>query len=33
MPIDIKDAFNTLRWKTIISEAIERKLPIKIINL
>jgi hypothetical protein len=33
MAIDIKNAFNTLRWETIIGEVIERKLPLKIIKL
>jgi hypothetical protein len=33
MAIDIKNAFNTLRWETIIGEDIERKLLLKIIKL
>lgn len=33
MPIDIKNALNTLRWETIINEAKYRKLPGNLINL
>jgi hypothetical protein len=33
MAINIKNAFNTLRWETIIKKVVERKFPSKIVKL